>query len=484
VTTRPFDGILDHLRRAAMRQDRAGTTDAELLGRYARTRDEAAFEALVRRHGPMVLGVCRRVLANEADAEDAFQATFLVLVRKAGSVRPGGLVGSWLYGVARTTALKARAMNGRRRLKEREAASRPRLERPPEAWEELQGFLDAALARLPEKYRVPVVLCELEGRPIKEAARQLGWPQGTVASRLARARGLLAKQLTRDGVALSGAALGAAFGRAAAPAGGLGSLVATTARAASYFATGGGPGPGSSSAKVATLTEGVLKSMLLTRLKCAIAVVLVIGAATLGAGALLSRGRATEPPGAPADGQQRGQENRDDLHERVAELKQQLRRIEMEIARLEQETSPRHEERTPRDGFLADRFKYRIPFETGAEETKEGGRIEIQEVWGTRPRIEVGGQYLVRGRYVLPPGERGTLYFYETAEGAWGQTPTATMDLQYTNLDKEKGEFTLMHGMAGPGYFHLYLASPERYSRYFANVYFGTGDNVLRKKSW
>jgi RNA polymerase sigma factor (sigma-70 family) len=481
VTTRPFNGILEHLRRAALRQDRAGATDAELLGRYARTRDEAAFEALVRRHGPMVLGVCRRVLANDADAEDAFQATFLVLVRKAGSVRPRRLVGNWLYGVAHSTALKARAMNGRRRRKEREAGSRPRRERPPEAWAELQRLLDEALARLPDKYRIPVVLCELEGRAIKEAARQLGWPQGTVASRLARARGLLAKQLARDGLALPGAALGAAFAQAAGPPGVPGSLVTGTVRAASHLAAGGGPGPGLTSANVAALTEGVLKSMLLTKLKSAIAVVLVLGVATLSAGALISRSRATEPAGVPADGQEQGQANPDDLHDRVAELKQQLQRMEKKIARLEQETLPRHDERDQRDAFLADRFKYRIPFEIGSTETKEGGRIEIREVWGTRPRIEVGGQYLVRGKYVLPPGERGKLYFYETAEGEWGLAPTATMDLQSTTLEKEKGEFTLVHGMAGPGYFHLYLASPERYSRMFANVYFGTGDNVLRK---
>src|SRR5262249_48322364 len=142
----------------------------------------------------------------------------------------------------------------------------------------------------------------------------------------------------------------------------------------------------------------------------------------------------------------------------------------------------RPEERKQSDAFLADRFKYRIPFEIGRTETKEGGRIEIREVWGTRPRIEVGGQYLVRGKYVLPPGERGKLYFYETAEGDWGLTPTATMDLQSVTLEKETGEFTLMHGMAGPGYFHLVLADPERYSRMFANVYFGTGDHVLRRK--
>jgi RNA polymerase sigma factor (sigma-70 family) len=484
VTTRPLTGILDHLRRAALRQDSASATDADLLGRYARTRDEAAFAALVRRHGPMVLGVCRRVLANEADAEDAFQATFLVLVRKAGSVRPRGLVGHWLYGVARTTALKARALDGRRRLKEREAATRSRRERSPEDWEELHSLLDEALARLPEKYRAPVVLCELGGQPIKEAARQLGWPVGTVASRLSRARGLLAKHLARDGLALSGAALGSALAQAAAPAAGLGALATATVRAASSFAAGGGPGPGLPSVRVITLTEGVVKSMLLTKLKPALAVVLVIGLATLGAGALLSRGRATEPPAAPADGQGQGRSNRDDLHERVAEVKEQLQQLQKKISRLEEETAPRDEQPARRDGFLADRFRYRVPFEIGSTETAEGGRIEIQEVWGTRPRIEVGGQYLVRGRYQLPPGERGKLYFYETAEGAWGLTPTADFDLQSTTLEKEKGEFTLLHGMAGPGYFHLYLASPERYSRYFANVYFGTGDNVLRKKSW
>jgi hypothetical protein len=101
-----------------------------------------------------------------------------------------------------------------------------------------------------------------------------------------------------------------------------------------------------------------------------------------------------------------------------------------------------------------------------------------------RPRIEVGGQYLVRGKYVLAPGERGMLYFYETATGAWGREGTTTLDLQYTKVDKQEGEFTLVHGMVGPGYFHLVLADPERYSRMFANVYFGTGDNVLRKKTW
>jgi hypothetical protein len=135
-----------------------------------------------------------------------------------------------------------------------------------------------------------------------------------------------------------------------------------------------------------------------------------------------------------------------------------------------------------RAAFIAGRFKYKIPVEIGDTEFKEGGRIQIAEVWGTRPRIEVGGQYMVRGKYVLPHGEPGKLFFYETANGGWGREPTSDVDLQTVNLDKQSGEFTLVHGMVGPGNFHLYMASPDQYSRYFANVYFGTGDNVLRKK--
>src|SRR5262245_60033514 len=114
---------LDHLRRSLDRHDEAGATDGEMLECFITHRDEAAFKTLLRRHGPMVLGVCRRVLGNHADAEDAFQATFLVLVRKAASIRPRDMVGNWLYGVAHTTALKARAMNSRRLAKEREAAA-------------------------------------------------------------------------------------------------------------------------------------------------------------------------------------------------------------------------------------------------------------------------------------------------------------------------------------------------------------------------
>src|SRR5262249_4440452 len=163
----------------------------ELLERFLARRDEAAFADLVRRHGPMVLGVCRRVLRHEADAEDAFQATFLVLAKKARTVRPRGAAGNWLYGVAQNTAGEAKAMNLRRRQKEREAGVVPRQAAPEEVWRDLLPRLDQELPALPDKYRTPIVLCDLEGRTIREAARQLGWPQGTVATRLTRGRALL-----------------------------------------------------------------------------------------------------------------------------------------------------------------------------------------------------------------------------------------------------------------------------------------------------
>src|SRR5262245_49024576 len=163
MATNALNRVLQHLRGVGLRQGGAGLTDRELLEHYLHRRDEGAFEALVRRHGPMVLGVCRRVLRHEADAEDAFQATFLVLVRKAGSIRARGTVGHWLYGVAHNTALKAKAMNRKRRAKEREAGAAPKREAVEEAWGQVQALLDAELSRLPEVYRVPIVLCDLEG---------------------------------------------------------------------------------------------------------------------------------------------------------------------------------------------------------------------------------------------------------------------------------------------------------------------------------
>jgi RNA polymerase sigma factor (sigma-70 family) len=288
-------GVFRRLRAAALLRDGAGMTDGELLEHYVRQRDGAAFAVLVRRHGPMVLGVCRRVLRNEADAEDAFQATFLVLVRKAHTVVPRALVGNWLYGVAHNTARKAKAMCTRRRAKERSAAQAAAARRPAEGGERLGTLLDEELGRLPEKYRVPLVLCELEGRTVREAARHLGWPQGTVAGRLSRARALLARRLTQRGLALPAGALAAALAPGAAAACVPRPLVASTVRAAEAFAAGPAA-PAGVSAEVAALTEGVLKAMLLSRLKLAPAVLLAVTLTALGLGYRGAPPVAARPP--------------------------------------------------------------------------------------------------------------------------------------------------------------------------------------------
>jgi RNA polymerase sigma-70 factor (ECF subfamily) len=184
------------LKRLVGRVAASGRDDGELLERFVCRRDEAAFEALLSRHGPMVLGVCRRVLGNGHDAEDAFQAVFLVLARKAGSVRPPSRVGGWLHGVARRTALEARRAAAVRRTKEAKAVPH----RNGEHDQALGEALDLELAGLPEAYREVIVLSDLEGRTRKEVAGLLGCPEGTVASRLARARAALAVRLARHGL--------------------------------------------------------------------------------------------------------------------------------------------------------------------------------------------------------------------------------------------------------------------------------------------
>jgi RNA polymerase sigma factor (sigma-70 family) len=166
-----------------------GLSDEQLLDRFVAQREEAIFEEIIQRHGTMVWGVCRRVLRDHHDAEDAFQATFLVLARKAASVRPREKLGNWLYGVAYQTAMKARATTSRRRAREKQVPDMPEpMVVPHDLQDALAESLDRELSRLPEKYRIPIVLCELEGMTHKEAADQLGWPTGTVSGRLSRAR--------------------------------------------------------------------------------------------------------------------------------------------------------------------------------------------------------------------------------------------------------------------------------------------------------
>jgi RNA polymerase sigma factor (sigma-70 family) len=273
--------LLRHLRQTVLRRDGAGLTDGQLLRSFLHRRDEAAFEALVRRHGPMVHGVCRRVLRDSHDAEDAFQAAFLVLLRKASMLATREVVGDWLHGVAYRTALKARAAAAHRRIKERQTPRREAI-LDEEAQAEWRPLLDQEIGRLPEKYRTPLVLCDLEGRTRKEAAQQLGWPEGTLSGRLSRARAMLARRLTRRGITLSAGALGIGLAgevSACLPF----SLVGSTCKAAMEFAsTSAAPAV---PAHLAALTEGVVKAMLLTKVKKVVALVMAALVLTAGVGA-------------------------------------------------------------------------------------------------------------------------------------------------------------------------------------------------------
>src|SRR5262245_8688909 len=210
MTTAPMNRVLSHLRSVTSREGCEQRTDADLLDRFLSRGEEVAFAELVRRHGPMILGVCRRVLGNAHDADDAFQATFLVLARKASSIRPRSCVGPWLYGVARRTALKARASSARRRRAEQQAArQRPRETWPADGGGGLHPLVDEVVALLPEKYRTPLVLCLLQGKSRKEAAGLLGWSEGTLSGRIARAKDMLGERLRRRGVGLAGVGFGA-----------------------------------------------------------------------------------------------------------------------------------------------------------------------------------------------------------------------------------------------------------------------------------
>jgi RNA polymerase sigma factor (sigma-70 family) len=278
-----MDRLVDHLR-SAVRAGGADLTDGQLLTCFVEQRDEAAFEALLRRHGPMVLGVCRRVLRSHQDAEDAFQATFLVLIRKAASVRSRETVANWLYGVAYNAARKARAVAARRQAREKQMTQvpEPDVEPPGMLGCDVQALLDKELSGLPQRYRLPLVLCELEGKTHKEAAQLLGLPAGTLSSRLARGKATLARRLSRRGVIVSAAAVAAALS-GNATAGSLPvSLVTSTVKAARLVVGQAGL-TGAASANVVALTRGVLQAMLLSKLRFITVVVLAAGLVCAGA---------------------------------------------------------------------------------------------------------------------------------------------------------------------------------------------------------
>jgi RNA polymerase sigma factor (sigma-70 family) len=270
------------IRHAAGRSENARHEDGQLLDRFLAERDSTAFAALVRRHGPMVMGVCRRILGDVQDAEDAFQATFLILARKAGALRNRELLAGWLYGVALRTARKARSRRPWDRKGGSPLAEPAGGESAVEATmrSELRRVMDEEVHRLPTRYRLPVVLCYLEGATLAEAAQRLGCPAGTVSGRLARARDLLRGRLMRRGLAISSAALATWLPKesaAAVPP----ALIASTAEAAVAVVAGTAAAVGISPS-VLTLTERTVKAMFLTKVKIAMLWVLAAGGAGVG----------------------------------------------------------------------------------------------------------------------------------------------------------------------------------------------------------
>jgi RNA polymerase sigma factor (sigma-70 family) len=315
--------LFDQLERLFGEGTSVGLSEGELLERFVTGHDEVAFEALVARHGPMVLGVCRQLLRDPNDVDDAFQATFLVLVRKAGTLRRRDLLGNWLYGVANRVAARARTLSARRNsrvtsghdsvesLTNQECG--PDVGRDQAMHLEQGPWLHHEVSHLPEKYRIPIVLCYFEGLTHDEAALRLGWPLGTVKGRLARARDLLRRRLTRRGVTLSAAALGSHLAvieaKAAVPA----SLRLTTLQAAHALACEVGASLARSSAvslPVSALVEGVLHTMIANQVKSVVlssllvigtvATGVVVGASQLSGGSANAR-KANQVPASSTD---------------------------------------------------------------------------------------------------------------------------------------------------------------------------------------
>jgi RNA polymerase sigma factor (sigma-70 family) len=297
------NALLGHLRGLAVAENTRQLPDQQLLERFVDRREKAAFEALFRRHGPLVWDVCRRVLHHYQDAEDAFQATFLVLARQAGSIRNPESVGSWLHGVAYHAALNVRKQAATRLRHEPQAPKRPPSDPLAEVTgRELLGILDHELLQLPERYRAPLILYYLEGKTRDQAARLLGWSLGTFKRRLHQARECLRGRLERRGLTLPAVLLPAGVlattlstnaACAALPA----TLAAATVKAALLSAAGGPATAGAFGPRVTALAQGGIKAMRTTTWKLALALFLIVGLVGAGLGLL-----ASSPPAEPGEG--------------------------------------------------------------------------------------------------------------------------------------------------------------------------------------
>jgi RNA polymerase sigma factor (sigma-70 family) len=319
-------------------RDDSGPSDAELLDRYLRTRDDVAFAALVTRHGPMVWGVCRRVLRHHHDAEDAFQATFLILAGGADAITPKNRVANWLYGVAHNLALKARARSVRQRVRECPA---PVLPEPaifdPEIRTDLQPVLDRELSRLPPRYREAILLCDVGDQTYAEAARRLGCPEGTIAARLSRGRALLASRLSRRGVTLSVAGLISAISADRAR----GVPTELVIHTINLVALAAGGTAGTVPDRVAGLAEGGNAVMLWTRLRVIAAAVALVGVLVVGGGLLLAERLA--PLAQPTDERTRAPRGAGDAPANpAADTLRRLEEVKWHLVRVDHEKRALH----------------------------------------------------------------------------------------------------------------------------------------------
>jgi RNA polymerase sigma factor (sigma-70 family) len=281
-----LNGVFQRIRSLAAVHTSRDSSDRQLLARFLQADDEAAFTLLVDRHGPMVLGLCRRVLRHKHDADDACQATFLVLARKAASLRKQESLSSWLHGVAYRISANLKRQHARRQRREQQAtrpSARPALAQAADGditWRELQTVLDEELERLPERYRAPLILCYLEGKTRDEAAQQLGAKPGALHGLLERGRKLLRDRLTRRGLTLSAALVGAALTETAAKAALAPAFAVASAQAALALARGQTVAPGLIAPQVLSLVKEASKIMLVTKIKIGAALVVCAGMLT------------------------------------------------------------------------------------------------------------------------------------------------------------------------------------------------------------
>lgn len=326
----PLGNVLEYLRKLATAQTASQQTDSALLERFVCHQDEAAFAVLVERHGSMVLAVCWRVLKQAQDAEDAWQATFLVLARKAASIRNQESLASWLYGVAYRVARKLKQAVARRDAVVSLVVDVPQVDTTIEVnWRELRAVLDEELQRLPDKYRAPLVLCYLEGKTRGEAAQQLGWTDGVLRGRLERGRERLQARLTRRGFSLTSSLLATLLAQEAGATGVPAPLLVVMVKAASAFAAG--KAAAVVSPAVAALVEGVLQTMFVTKLKTIGAAVFVVSLLAMGAGGLAFQAPKADPKPEKNTPQPQGAVKDEDRLTALLKARVQAAELELEV---------------------------------------------------------------------------------------------------------------------------------------------------------